>query len=67
MWELKRSKLEETAQYFERRFFMDRSLIFFSLPKFYATLQNDEILSKSLVLNVELCSLPPELLILEFY
>ncbi len=41
--------MEETAQYFEKQFFMNRSWIFIALPKFYATHWNYEILSKSLV------------------
>ncbi len=45
-WELKRSKMEETAQYFEKRFFINISQIFIAL---YATHRNNEILSKSLV------------------
>jgi hypothetical protein len=35
--ELKRPKMEETAQYFEKQFFINRSWIFIALPKFYAT------------------------------
>ncbi len=42
-WEIKSHKWEkrsETAQYFEKRFFINRSLIFIALPKFYATHRN---------------------------
>jgi hypothetical protein len=42
-------QMEETAQYFERRFLINRSLFFIALPKFYDTHRNYEILSKSLV------------------
>jgi len=35
--ELKRSKMEETAQYFEKRYFINRSQLFIALPKVYAT------------------------------
>jgi hypothetical protein len=38
--ELKRSKMEETAQNFEKRFFINRSQIFIALPKFCVTHQN---------------------------
>jgi hypothetical protein len=41
--------MEETAQNFEKLFFINRSQIFIALPKFYATHRNYEILSKSLV------------------
>ncbi len=41
--------MEETAQNFEKQFFINRSYIFISLPKFYVTHQIYEILSKSLV------------------
>jgi hypothetical protein len=41
--------MEETAQNFEKRFFINRSYIFIALPKFYVTHGNYEILSKSLV------------------
>jgi hypothetical protein len=40
--------MEETAQYFEKQFFIN-SFRFSFLPKFYATHQNYEIFSKSLV------------------
>ncbi len=45
--------MEETAQNFEKRFFINRSQIFIALPKFYVTHQNYEILSKSLVPTVQ--------------
>ncbi len=48
LWELKRSKMEETAQYFEKRFFRNRSYIFIALPNFLLHITY-EILSKSLV------------------
>ena len=35
--------MEETAQYFEKRFFINRSQIFIALPKFYATHWNYEM------------------------
>jgi hypothetical protein len=41
--------MEETAQNFEKRFFLNRSQIFIVFPKFYATHRNYEILSKSMV------------------
>jgi hypothetical protein len=41
--------MQETAQYLEKRFIINRSWIFIGLPKFYATPQNYEIFSKSLV------------------
>ncbi len=50
--ELKRSKMEKTTQYFDKQFLINRSWIFIALPKFYATHQNYEILSKSLVPSV---------------
>jgi hypothetical protein len=43
--------MEETAQNFEKRFFINRSQIFIALPKFYVTHRIYEILSKSLVPN----------------
>jgi hypothetical protein len=47
--ELKSSKMEKNAQYFEKQFFINRSYIFIVLPKFCATHPNYEILSKLLV------------------
>jgi hypothetical protein len=44
--------MEETAQNFEKRFFINRSQIFIALPKFYVTHLIYEILSKSLVPSV---------------
>jgi hypothetical protein len=41
--------MEETVQYFEKRFFINRSKILIALPKWYSTHRNNEILSKSLV------------------
>jgi hypothetical protein len=35
-------QMEETAQYFDRRFFLNRFQIFIALPKFYATHRNYE-------------------------
>ncbi len=52
LWELKWSKMEETAQNFEKRFFLNRSKIFVALPKFYVTHRNYEFFSKSLVPNI---------------
>ncbi len=43
--------MEETAQNFEKRFFINRSQIFIALPKYYVTHRIYEILSKSLVPN----------------
>ncbi len=45
--------MEETAQNFEKRLFMNRSQIFIALPKFYVTYRIYEILSKSLVPSVQ--------------
>ena len=45
--------MEETAQNFEKRFFINRSQICIALPKFYVTHRIYEILSKSLVPNVD--------------
>ena len=48
--------MEETAQNFEKRFFINRSQICIALPKFYVTHRIYEILSKSLVPTVHLTS-----------
>jgi hypothetical protein len=45
--------MEETAQNFEKRFFINRSWFFIALPKFYVTHRIYEILSKSLVPNAQ--------------
>jgi hypothetical protein len=44
--------MEVAAQNFEKRFFINRSLSFNVLPKFYVTHRIYEILSKSLVPNL---------------
>jgi hypothetical protein len=45
--------MEETAQYFEKRFLYTDLRFAVALPKCYATHRNYEILSKSLVPTVE--------------
>ncbi len=52
--------MEETAQNFEKRFLLNRSQICIALPKFYVTHRIYEILSKSLVPNVQCTSMHEE-------
>ncbi len=50
---LKRLNMQETAQYFSKWFLENRSSIFTAFKKFYARRRNYEILSKSLVPNLQ--------------